>query len=236
VPRALEAAAVTADRAATAAAAAGLVLLLAVPGCSADDPPARQALPTATATAVPTDRATVPAGWQIRQGAGFRLAIPAAWQNRPEDQRAARGAALEVGVPFSGQPAPPPLLQVFVEQDKVGPLSIREPLLRGQLSHALPGATLGSSSHVKVAGAQDAVQFDVRYTTKAGTSVLGTRLAATPIRQRELVVETPGLPKYGLRYSAPAAQFDEATWRSLVGSLVVAPGGASASPSGSAGA
>ena len=75
-----------------------------------------------------------PDGWTVRQGAGFTVAIPPDWQTRPPDQRAAKDAALEVGIPFTGQPSPPPRLIVFVEQQQVGPLSVREPLLRDTLS------------------------------------------------------------------------------------------------------
>lgn len=195
------------------------VLLLGAAACSAADPVSRQALPTATA--VPTDAATVPAGWTVRQGPGFQVAVPPTWVPRPQNQRSARTAALEVGIPFTGQGYPPPLLLAFVEQDRVGPLSVREPLLRAQIKNALPAATLGDSTHLDVAGATDAVQFDVLYTTRASTSILDTPLVATPMRQRELVVETPGLPKYGLRYSAPADQFSEDVWKGVVGSLVV---------------
>jgi hypothetical protein len=196
-----------------------VVLVASLAACSADDPVKRQALPTATV--VPTERAQVPDGWTVRQGAGFTVAIPPDWQTRPPDQRAAKDAALEVGIPFTGQPSPPPRLIVFVEQQQVGPLSVREPLLRAQIANGLPDATLGASRHVQVAGAVDALQFDVSYTTKAGTSVLGTALEATPMQQRELIVETPGLPKYGLRYTAPADQFSEDVWRGIQQSLTV---------------
>lgn len=208
-----------------------MAFLASVTGCSADDPVRRQALPTATV--VPTEHAVVPDGWTARQGAGFTVAIPPGWQTRPADQRGAADAALEVGVPFTGQPAPPPRLIVFVEQENVGPLSVREPLLRAQIADALPQATLGASRHVPVAGAVDAVQFDVSYTTKAATSVLGTPLEPTPMQQRELIVETPGLPKFGVRYSAPSAQFSEDVWRGIEQSLTVGlTGDAPGTPSG----
>ncbi|MGL5859249.1 MAG: hypothetical protein ACRC35_12760 [Angustibacter sp.] len=124
-------------------------------------------------------------------------------------------------MPFSGQPSPPPLLIVFVEREPVGPLSISEPMTRAQLEDALPGATLGPSTRVPVTGATDAVQFDVRYTTRASTSILDTPLRATPVRQRELLVDVPGLPKYGLRYAAPSADFDEVIWAGLLRSFTV---------------
>jgi hypothetical protein len=210
-----------------------VVLLPALAACSADDPVERQALPSATT--VPNDEAEVPSGWTLRQGAGFSVASPGGRQPGPQDQRAAPDAALEVGVPFTGQRHAPPLLLVFVEQGQVGPLAVREPLLRAQLSNALPGATLGSSTHVRVAGSTDAVQFDVRYTTKAATSILDTAMDATDTRQRELVVETPGLPKYGVRYSAPADQFSEQVWQGIVRSLSVRAGDSASGQSAGSG-
>lgn len=216
----------------TAGLLAVALLLGSVAACSADDPVKHQALPSATT--VPTDEASVPSGWTLRQGAGFSVATPPQWQPRPTDQRSAPDAALEVGVPFTGQRQAPPLLLVFVEQGQVGPLPIREPLLRAQLQNALPGATLGTSTHVRVAGSTDAVQFDVRYRTKAATSLLDTPLDATDVRQRELLVETPGLPKYGVRYSAPVAQFSDQVWQGILTSLTVHGGdGSSDDSSGS---
>lgn len=203
--------------------AAGVVavLLMGATGCgSSDEQP--QALPSAT---VPADSASAPSGWQTRQGPGFTIALPPQWQNRPDDQRAARSAALEVGVPYTGQSEPPPLLLAFVERELVGPLPIREQVLRAQLKAGLPpDATLGSSKHVKIAGSTDAVTFDVMYRTQGGTSVTGATLKATDVRQRELIVETPGLPKYGFRYSAPADQFSDETWAAIQKSITVRPG------------
>jgi hypothetical protein len=204
------------------AAVCAAVLLMGTASCgSSDESP--QSLPSAT---VPQDAASAPSGWQTRQGAGFTIAIPPQWQNRPDDQRAAASAALEVGVPYTGQSEPPPLLLAFVERELVGPLSIREQVLRAQLTAGLPpDATIGASKHVKIAGSTDAVTFDVTYRTQGGTSVTGVTLKPTTVRQRELVVETPGLPKYGFRYAAPLDQFSEDTWAKIQGSITVRAGG-----------
>lgn len=82
---------------------------------------------------------------------------------------------------YTGRPVALPLLAGFVERDRVGPLAIREPLLRLQLEQGLPeGATLGAARHVEVAGAIDAVTFDAVYSTPGATSVLGTPVARSP--------------------------------------------------------
>lgn len=201
-------------------------------GCDSSPEQDPQSLPSAT---VPSGSAEAPDGWQTREGPGFSVAVPPTWQNRPEDQRAAKAAALEVGVPYTGQRTPPPLLLAFVERELVGPLPVREQVLRAQLRSRLPGdATIGDSEHVAVAGATDAVYFDVTYRTAGGTSVLDTPLEPTLVRQRELVVETPGLPKYGLRYSAAQADFDEDVWAGIVRSLRVRAGSGSTGTGGDA--
>ena len=102
---------------------------------------------------------------------------------------------------------------------------MREQLLRLQLEQALPeGATHGAPRHLEVAGSTDAVTFDAVYSTPATTSLLDAPVAAVTVRQRELLVETPGRPKYGLRLTAPLDDFDEELWEDLVGSLVVSAG------------
>jgi hypothetical protein len=204
-----------------------LLAVVAVTGgllVSACDPSPEQSPQALTTATVPADRATQPQGWVTRQGAGFRVSIPGDWADRPPELRAVKQAALEVGVPFTGQRHVPPVLIVFVEREQVGPLSIREPLVRAQLPRSLPaGATLGESKHVAVAGSTDAVEFDVLYDAPGGESKLGTPIDPTAVRQRELLVETPGLPKYGLRYAAPLDEFDEGVWAKILGSFVVEP-------------
>jgi hypothetical protein len=95
------------------------------------------------------------------RSAGFAIATPAEWLPRPEELRLAPEAALEIGIPYTGQPVALPLLMGLVEREHVGPLNIREPLLRLQLEQGLPpGTTLGAPTHLEVAGAIDAVFFD----------------------------------------------------------------------------
>lgn len=195
------------------AVAAPSLLIAVMGGCSSETEVHRQ--PVAEATVVPTSKAAVPEGWVVRRGPGFTLALPATWQPRPEAQRMAPKASLEIGVPFTGQSTPPPVLLGFVEREQVGPLEIREMVLRAQLSAGLEGSTIGKSQHVKVAGATDAVWFDVLYEDEGGTSVLGTPLKPCTFRYRELIVETPGLPKYGFRFAATTTEFDVPLWQKL---------------------
>lgn len=182
--------------------------------------------------AVPVSGAVVPEGWPVQRAAGFTVATPPEWSPRPDEFRLAPQAALEIGFPFTGQAVALPLLIGFVERERVGPLDIREKLLRLQLEQGLPeGTTFGASKRIEVAGALDAITFDAVYSTPGGTSVLGTPVDPVTVRQRELVVETPGLPKYGLRFTAPVEEFDEQLWQQILGSLVVTAGAEPPSPS-----
>lgn len=175
--------------------------------------------------AVQVSGAVVPEGWPVQRAARFTVATPPEWLPRPDEIRLAPQAALEIGVPFTGQAVALPLLIGFVERERVGPLDIREKLLRLQLEQGLPeGTTFGASKRVEVAGALDAVTFDAVYSTPGGTSVLGTPVDPVTVRQRELIVETPGLPKYGLRFTAPVDEFDEQLWQQISDSLVVTAG------------
>lgn len=175
--------------------------------------------------AVQVSGAVVPEGWPVQRAAGFTVATPPEWLPRPDEIRLAPQAALEIGVPFTGQAVALPLLIGFVERERVGRLDIREKLLRLQLEQGLPeGTTFGASKRVEVAGALDAVTFDAVYSTPGGTSVLGTPVDPVTVRQRELIVETPGLPKYGLRFTAPVDEFDEQLWQQISDSLVVTAG------------
>ncbi|NLT55762.1 MAG: hypothetical protein GXX79_14635 [Actinomycetales bacterium] len=203
--------------------ACGALLLTGVAGCASETEVRTQK--GSEATIVPTERAKVPEGWTVYRGPGFTVAVPPDWKPKPDDQRVAPQAALEVGLPYTGQSASPPVLLAFVERERVGPLVYREPILRAQFEAGLPGVTLGDSKHVTVAGSTDAVTFDALYQDEGGESVLGTRLEPTTFRNRELIVETPGLPKYGFRYGASKDQFDEATWEKILGSIVVTTGG-----------
>lgn len=133
-------------------------------------------------------------------------------------------AAMDVGVPYTGQSTPPPRLLVFLERGHVGEIELREQLLRLQLANSLPAdATLDTSTEVEVSGADRALEFDVYYTTAEVRSLTDTPMDATAIRQVELLVETEGLPKFGFRYAAPVDQFDEAQWERVRASIEVRP-------------
>jgi hypothetical protein len=197
-----------------------LCVLLLASGCGGDGDAGQDG-----PTVVPTSNAVVPEGWTVQRSAGFSVATPPEWLPRDAEVRFAPEAALEIGVPVTGQPVALPLLIGFVERERVGPLDVRESLLRLQLEQGLPeGATFGAAEHVEVAGAVDALFFDAVYATQAGTSVLGTPLPPITVRQRELIVDTPGLPKYGFRFTVPVDDFDEQLWDRLLGSLVVSAG------------
>ncbi|WP_289017014.1 hypothetical protein [uncultured Ornithinimicrobium sp.] len=194
-------------------------------GCDADEVPAPQDFADATvAPGEAADRtAPAPDGWTLRQSAGFSIATPPGWQPRPEDQRVHQ-AAMDVGVPFTGQPTPPPRLLVFLERGHVGEIDLREQVLRMQLASSLPAdATLDTSTEVEVAGADRAVEFDVFYTTAEVRSLTDTPMHATRVRQVELLVETEGLPKFGFRYAAPVSEFDEEEWERIRSSIQVRP-------------
>jgi hypothetical protein len=189
-------------------------------GCSGPD---RKPGGAARSAAAQANEASVPAGWVVHTSPGIRVALPPDWVPRPAEQRGAPGAAMEVGVPYTGQPTPPPLFLGLVERGRVGPLGPREQVLRLQLKAQLPGATLGEARHVEVVGGTDAVSFDVTYQDAGGTSVLDTPMTPVGMRSRQLIVETPGLPKFGFWFGATDADFDEATWTGILRSLVVNP-------------
>ncbi|KNX38358.1 hypothetical protein VV01_16330 [Luteipulveratus halotolerans] len=200
--------------------AAASLSLLALAGCDSSPEQDPQALPSAT---VAPDRAKAPSGWITRQGAGFQVSVPKDWTNRPDDRRGNPGAELEIGPVYQGGSNIPPTFLAFVEREQVGPLETRESILRAQLQSQIPEAKIGSPTQIKVAGATTAVYFDLTYKSDAGTSVTGDKLAPQDMRQRELLIETPGLPKYGFRYNAPAKKFDEDTFKKIAGSIVVRP-------------
>jgi hypothetical protein len=199
-----------------------LALLVVVAGCGPAEQATQGAAPAASTNA---GQPKTPAGWKTHTVSGLSLAYPPQWQPRTEQE--AQPPTFKFGVPFTGQPEPPPFLAGFVETEPVGNLSVREPVLRKFLEAGLPTATFEPTRRVQVAGASEAVQFFYTYTTQGGESVLGTRLEPTRIRQVDLLVERPGLPKYGLRYGAPADEFDEQLWQQILASVSVSP----ASPS-----
>ncbi len=193
------------------------LVLVAVASCANDDRE-REATPRTFATVVKKAPApTVPAGWHTARVEGLTLAYPADFVRRTD----APGAALQVGIRFTGQPYPPPQLQVYVEKERVGPLEVREPLTKAQISQQLGGIKMPASTPVEVTGATAALQFTYDYRTEPATSTLDTPLEATDIRQSDLLVDVPGLPKYGVRYSAPADQYDPELWAQVIRSMSV---------------
>lgn len=212
---------------ATVAVASVLLLALALPGCSGGGDTAS---PGASGTAGPSTAggssgsspssapvAVVPPGWQTQQLEGLTVAYPAEFAVRTD----AEGVTLQVGIPFTGQPFPPPQVQYFVESTQVGPLEVREPLTRAQVNQQLGGVQIPPSTPATVAGATAAVEFSYDYRTEGGTSVLDTPLEPTDMRQSDLLVDVPGLPKYGVRYSAPVDQYDPLVWDQIVAALAV---------------
>jgi hypothetical protein len=191
--------------------------LTAVAGCSGDDvggTPGDGSSPSAASSA-----AAVPDDWTETRVEGLTLAYPQEWAVRND----AEGVALQVGVPFTGQPFPPPQVQVYVEDTPVGTLQVREPITKAQIAQQL-GITVPPSTPATVEGARQAVQFTYTYTTAGGTSTLDTPLEPTDMKQSDVLIDVPGLPKYGLRYSAPADQYDPAVWADLLASLRVGGG------------
>jgi hypothetical protein len=197
----------------------GLIMVGAA-ACSTgpeDSPESGGPATTAGSVQPTTAAAPVPSGWQEATVDGLTFAYPPEFERREDVPE----ATLQVGVPFTGQPAPPPQVQVFVETGEVGPLEVREPLTRAQIQQQLGPVSIPSSTPVPVTGASAAVEFTYEYTTQGGTSVLDTPLEPTPMRQSELLIDVPGLPKYGLRYSAPAVEYDEDVWQAIRSSIRV---------------
>ena len=208
----------------TVAAATVLLLALALTGCNGGDEPSTGAKSSSAAPSTSTGEsassapaAVVPPGWKTSTLDGLTVAYPGEYSVRTD----AEGVSLQVGIPFTGQPFPPEQVQYFVETDQVGPLEVREPLTRAQITQGLGQIDIPASTPATVAGATAAVQFTYEYRTEGGTSTMDTPLEPTDMRQSDLLIEVPGLPKYGMRYSAPADQYDEQVWAQLVAALSV---------------
>ena len=169
--------------------------------------------------ASPGPSSAAPEGWRNQQVEGLALAVPEEFRDLAGESTSA-GVTRKFGIPYTDQTSPPPALQVFVEETEVGPLDVRAPLVVGGLEAEL-GIDIPDPEEVEVDGAVTAVEFTYDYRTTGGTTSSGTTLEPTDIRQSDVLIETPGLPKYGLRYAAPADQYDEDLWRSLLDSLVV---------------
>jgi hypothetical protein len=204
----------------SAAAMAVLFLCFALPGCGGSSTAGAKGTPAPSKSprgTVAHAAGVVPTGWHSSTLQGITVAYPANFAVRTD----AADVTLQVGIPFTGQPFPPPQVQYFVETGQVGPLEVREPLTRAQITHALGGIVIPPSTPATVVGATAAVEFTYDYSTKAATSTLNTPLKATGMRQSDLLIDAPGLPKYGMRYSAPVDQYDKRVWEQLVAALSV---------------
>jgi hypothetical protein len=166
-----------------------------------------------------TQEGSLPEGWTEVEQEGITFGVPAEFE-----QVDGPGATVSYGIPYTDQTFPPPKVDLFVENEEVGPLDVRIPLVVGNIENEL-GVSVGEPEEVEVAGASAAAQFSYEYTTQGGTSVSGVELEPTQMRQTDVLIDAPGLPKYGLRYAAPADQYDDGLWEALVASITVAPRG-----------
>lgn len=202
-----------------------LALACAVPltvvGCSTGSDPAGAPPPPAPSDSAATG-SSVPAGWTTVEQAGMTLAVPPDFEPIQPS-----GATVTYGIPYTDQTFPPPKVDVFVEQEEVGSLEVRVPLVVGNIENEL-GISVEEVEEVEVAGASAAAELSYEYTTAGGKSVSGVQLEPTAMRQSELLIDVPGLPKYGLRYSAPTEQYDEQVWEDLKASVTVDASGSSA--------
>jgi hypothetical protein len=199
------------------------VLLVLATACGSDDeasPSAAAGSPTGSGSSTgATATATVPDGWTVRREAGLRVATPEGFEKYADDRQSATST---YGVPYTDQPAPPPRLAVFVEEERVGPLAARVPLTIGNIEQEL-GVQVGPVDDVRVVGASEAKQFEYHYTTKGGESVTGATLEPTRMTQVDVLIDVPGLPKYGLRYSAPTDVYNADEWGQILASVEVRP-------------
>jgi len=199
----------TGRRRLTAACAVGLLVLLGA--CSGDDeggdPSADEPTTSSEASQPGTD---LPSGWTERRAGELGFALP-------EDFRQSGGSTTDEGSQTTWTredgAAVPARVDVFVEEGRVGTLEIRGGLLRSRAEAEL-GADVEDPTPVDVRGASEAEQFFYTYDVDTSGS-------STSVRQVDLLVDPPGLPKYGLRYAAPADAFDDDLWEQLRSSVVV---------------
>lgn len=198
----------TGRRRLTAACAAGLLVLLgACSGGDGGDPVADEPTTSSEASQPGTD---LPSGWTEQQVEGLRLGIPGGFEGAPS-QRTDEGSQTTFTATDGSEV--PARIDVFVESARVGNLEIRAGLLRSRAEAEL-GADVEDATSVDVAGASEAEQFFYTYDIEASEG-------STSVRQVDLLVDRPGLPKYGLRYAATAGAFDEELWEQLRATLVV---------------
>lgn len=194
----------------TAVCATGLLVLLGAcsGGDDGGDPPSGDE-PTASSEAA-RPGTDLPSGWTEQQLEGLRLGIPGGFEGAPA-QRTDEGS--QTTFTATDGAAVPARVDVFVEQGRVGTLEIRGGLLRSRAEAEL-GADVEDPTPVDVRGASEAEQFFYTYD-------VDTSGGSAPVRQVDLLVDPPGLPKYGVRYAAPADAFDDDLWEQLRSSVVV---------------
>jgi hypothetical protein len=196
------------------------MLVVGGSGCSGGQP-ATTPSPTAGHTSAGTAPA-VPAGYALRTGDGFQVAVPEKWSDIPASTRSYPDAAMEVGVPFTGQPTLQPRLVVWVDRgDNLGSATSQAELAQVKVRADISGAKVGELKDAQVAGALSAVWFEYSYHMDAATSVLDTPIEASDYRIRDLTVQVDGKPQFGFRYSAAAADFRDEVWTAMVASIVV---------------
>ncbi len=192
----------------TTACTAGLLVLLGA--CSAGDATDAPAGGPAPSTASSEPDAELPSGWTELRSGELAFALP-------EDFRQTGGSTTDQGSQTTWQlddgAEVSPRVDVFVEDGQVGTLEIRGGLLRSRLKAEL-GAEVEDPTPVDVRGASGAEQFFYTYD-------VDTSEGSTPIRQVDLLLDRPSLPKYGIRYAAPADAFDDELWEQLRSSMIL---------------
>ncbi|WP_311208849.1 MULTISPECIES: hypothetical protein [unclassified Aeromicrobium] len=193
----------------TAVCATGLLVLLGAcsGGDDGGDPPSDE--PTASSEASQPG-ADLPSGWTEQQLEDLRLGIPGGFEGAPA-QRTDEGSQTTFTATDGSEV--PARIDVFVESGRVGTLEIRGGLLRSRAEAEL-GADVEDPTPIDVRGASEAEQFFYTYDIEASEG-------STSIRQVDLLVDPPGLPKYGVRYAAPADAFDDDLWEQLRSSVFV---------------
>ena len=194
-------------------------LAVGASGCTGGQP----ATPTPTVSpAAPGTAPAVPAGYTLRKGDGFQVAVPEAWTDIPASTRSYPDAAMEVGIPFTGQPTLQPRLTVWVDRsNNLGAAKSQAQLTQVKVRSDIAGAKVGELQDAQVTGAVSAVWFEYSYHMDAATSVLDTPIKASDYRIRDLTVQVDGKPQFGFRYSASANDFSDEAWTAMVASIVV---------------
>lgn len=165
---------------------------------------------------------SVPAGFTVREGDGFSVAVPSEWTDIPAGSRSYPQAAMEIGIPFTGQAVLQPRLTVWVDRSaNLGEAKSQAELTQVKVRSDVPGAKVGDLHDATVTGAVSAVWFEYSYHMDTATSVLDTKIEAADYRVRDLTVQVDGTPQFGFRYSASAKDFSDASWQSMLASIAV---------------